>query len=222
MMHEGHRQRLKERFINEGLDNFNDHQILELLLFFSIPRKDTNETAHLLIERFKTLSNIFEADITELVKIPGIGENSALLLTLIPQLSRVYFKDRWRDKPVLDSSTKAGEYMISLFVGAKYEKFYVLCLDSQNRVNHCALVHEGTINEAPVYPRLIVETALSHKANSVIISHNHPGGSCKPSEADILCTKKIKSALEAISISVLDHIIVAGEKYISLAQEGYL
>jgi len=100
--------------------------------------------------------------------------------------------------------------------------FYVLCLDSQNRVNYAALVHEGTINEAPVYPRLIVETALRHQANSVILAHNHPGGSLQPSKADIDVTKKIIAALEPISIKVMDHIIVAGDKYFSFAEKGLL
>lgn len=98
----------------------------------------------------------------------------------------------------------------------------MICLDAQNRVNYAALVHEGTINEAPVYPRLIVETALRHQANSVILAHNHPGGSLQPSQADIEVTKRITAALEAISIGVVDHIIVAGERYVSFAEKGLI
>ena len=179
-MHKGHRKRLKERFLRDGLDSFEQHQVLELLLFYSIPRRDTNELAHKLLKRYGSLSGVFEADTEDLKKVSGIGENSAVLLSLIPDISRRYIKDRWEDRPLLNSSTKAGKYATSLFIGRIYEVFYVICLDSQNRVNRAQLVHEGTINESPIYPRIIVETVLRHKANSVILAHNHPGGSLTP------------------------------------------
>lgn len=221
-VHEGHRERLKNRFLTEGLDGFEQHQILELLLFYVIPRKDTNPIAHQLIEKYGSLAAVLEADPKDLASISGIGNNTAVLLSLIPSLARIYFKDKWRDKPLLNSSSKAGEYMVSLFAGRNYEVFYVICLDAQNRVNYAALVHEGTINEAPVYPRLIVETALRHQANSVILAHNHPGGTLQPSSADIEVTKRITAALDAISISVVDHIIVAGDRHLSLAEKGLI
>lgn len=221
-MHEGHRNRLKNRFIEEGLDSFEDHQILELVLFYAIPRKDTNELAHFLIEKFGSLSGVFEADSKELAKTPGIGENSATLLALIPSLARIYFKDRWGIRPELNSTTKAGEYVLTLFAGRPYEVFYVICLDAQHKVINAAIVHEGTIDQAQIYPRLIVETALRHKAHSVILAHNHPGGSSVPSPQDIEATKKIRQALEPISITVLDHIIVAGDKYVSCAEKGLI
>lgn len=221
-VHEGHRERLKNRFLTEGLDGFEQHQILELLLFYVIPRKDTNPIAHQLIEKYGSLAAVLEADPKDLASISGIGNNTAVLLSLIPSLARIYFKDKWGDKPLLNSSSKAGEYVVSLFAGRNYEVFYVICLDAQNRVNYAALVHEGTINEAPVYPRLIVETALRHQANSVILAHNHPGGTLQPSSADIEVTKRIIAALDAISISVVDHIIVAGDRYLSLAEKGLI
>lgn len=221
-MHEGHRERLKNRFLKEGLDHFEPHQVLELILFFSIPRKDTNETAHALLDKFGSLSGIMEADVGDIASVPGVGNNSAVLLSLIPQISRIYFKDKWGNKPVLNSSSKAGEYALSLFTGRLMEVFFVICLDTQNRVNFPALVHEGTINEAPVYPRIIVEAALRHQAASVILAHNHPGGSLKPSNADMAVTKKIISALDAIDIHVVDHIIVAGDQYTSFAEKGIL
>lgn len=221
-IHAGHRQRVKERFLKEGLDAFEDHQVLELILFYCIPMKDTNELAHKMIKEFGTLAMLFEADPKDICRRCGVSENTAILISLIPSLARRYFKGKWGNKPVLNSSCKAGEYAISLFAGRTYEAFFVICLDSQNRVNHAALVHEGTINEAPVYPRLIVETALRYQANSVILAHNHPGGSLQPSNADINITKKISVALEAISINVVDHIIVAGDKYMSFAEKGLI
>lgn len=221
-LHEGHRERLKKRFLSEGLDNFEQHQILEMILFYSIPRKDTNELAHKLIKKYGSVSGVFEADPVDLTSIQGITNNTAVLISLIPSLARIYFKNKWGEKPLLNSSKKAGEYVTSLFAGRTYEVFYVICLDSQTKVNYAALVHEGTINEAPVYPRLIVETALRHQANSVILAHNHPGGSLNPSVADIEVTEKIIKTLEAISISVADHIIAAGDRYISFAEKGLL
>lgn len=221
-MHTGHRDRVKNRFLREGLDSFEQHQVLELLLFYSIPRRDTNKLAHTLINKYGSLSAVFEADPVDLMTVPGIGKNSAVLLSLIPSLARVYFKDKWGNKPKLNSTTKAGEYLVSLFSGRLYEVFYVICLDAQNRVNHSCLVHEGTIDQAPVYPRLIVEAALRHQARSVILAHNHPGGTLEPSAADLSVTGEIAAALETISVNVLDHIIVAGDSYISFADRGLL
>lgn len=125
-------------------------------------------------------------------------------------------------RAVLDGTAKAGEYILSLFAGRTYEVFYIICLDSQLGVIFPALLNEGTINQAPVYPRVIVETALRHKAHSVILAHNHPGGSTKPSQQDIEVTKRVKNALESIEISVLDHIIAAGSRYVSLAEKGLI
>jgi DNA repair protein RadC len=221
-LHEGHRQRVKMRFLTEGLDSFEDHQVLEMLLFFCIPIKDTNELAHKMIKEFGSLAGLFEADPKEICKRCEVNENTAILVSLIPSLSRRYFKGKWGARPVLNSSSKAGEYAVALFAGRTYEVFYLICLDAQNKVNYAALVHEGTINEAPVYPRLIVETALRHKANSVILAHNHPGGSVQPSDADIEVTKRIVIALEAIDINVVDHIIVAGDRYICFAEKGLM
>lgn len=221
-MHEGHRSRLKKRFLEEGLDGFEDHEILELLLFYAIPRKDTNEHAHSLINKYGSLSGVLEADPKDLAKTPGLRENSAILLALIPSLARIYLKNRWGTRPILDSTAKAGEYVLTLCAGRTYEVFYVICLDAQHKVIYPALVHEGTIDQAPVYPRVIVETALRHKAHSVILAHNHPGGSPTPSPQDIEVTKRIQVALEQISISVLDHIIASGEHYVSCAEKGLL
>ncbi|HYE82308.1 MAG TPA: DNA repair protein RadC [Clostridia bacterium] len=221
-LHDGHRQRVKSRYLSEGLDAFEDHQVLEMLLFFCIPMKDTNELAHRMIREFGSLSALFEADSKDICKRCEVSENTAVLVSLIPSLARRYFKGKWGDKPVLDSSTKAGEYVISLFTGRTYENFFVICLDTQNRVNYSALIQEGTINEAAVYPRLIVETALRHQASSIILAHNHPGGSLQPSKEDIEVTKMIVTATEAISINVVDHIIVAGEKYYSFAETGLI
>lgn len=220
--HQGHRQRLKARVLSEGIDNFEDHQILELLLFYAIPMKDTNALAHRLIGHYGSLAGVFDANPRDLSALVGVTENTALLLCLIPALARRYQQGKLAPKAVLGSTTAAGEYAQTLFTGRLNEAFYVICLDSQNKVNQATLLHEGTINEAPVYPRLIVETALRHQAASIILAHNHPGGSQRPSQADIDVTRRIRQATEAIAIPVVDHIIVAGDGYYSFAENRVL
>ncbi|MCX7772307.1 MAG: DNA repair protein RadC [Clostridia bacterium] len=221
-VHEGHRERVRERYLEEGLDGFCDHEIIELLLFYCIPKRDTNTLAHRMIKEFGTLHDLLEADPRDISRRCEISLNTAVLISLVAPLSRRYLRQKWGDRPILNSSSKAGNFAVSLFAGRIYECFFVICLDSQNRVNHASMVHEGTINEAPVYPRIIVETALRHKANSIILSHNHPGGSLKASHADIDVTRKICQAMKPISIHVVDHIIVAGDRYVSLAEQGIL
>lgn len=220
--HQGHRQRLKARVISEGIDSFEDHQILELLLFYAIPMKDTNALAHRLIGHYGSLAGVFDANPRDLSALVGVTENTALLLSLIPALARRYQQGKLAPKAVLGSTTAAGEYAQTLFTGRLNEAFYVICLDSQNKVNQATLLHEGTINEAPVYPRLIVETALRHQAASIILAHNHPGGSQRPSQADLDVTRRIRQATEAIAIPVVDHIIVAGDGYYSFAENRVL
>ncbi|MDD4295776.1 MAG: DNA repair protein RadC [Ruminiclostridium sp.] len=221
-LHEGHREKLRQRFIEEGLSAFEEHQVLEMILFYTIPRRDTNELAHRLIEKFGTLESIFDASPEVLVSEGKVNKNTAVFLSMIPQLARRYSIQKQGKKPVLDSSAKAGKFITSLFIGKNYEAFYVCCLNSQNQLNYAALVHEGTINEAPVYPRLIVETALRYQASSVILAHNHPGGSLRPSTADIEVTRRICDALNTISITVIDHMIAAGSNYFSFAENGLL
>lgn len=182
--------------------------------------KDTNDLSHALINEFGSLDKLLEANPKDISRRCNVSENTSILISMIPQLTRRYLKLKSGEKPMLDSSSKAGDYAVALLTGRVYEGFYVICLDSQNRVNHTELVHEGTINEAPVYPRIIVETALRHRANSIILAHNHPGGTMQPSLADIEITKKITTALEPISIKVIDHIIVAGDSYYSFAEKG--
>jgi DNA repair protein RadC len=221
-LHQGHRQRVKARYLEEGLDAFADHQVLEMLLFYCIPMKDTNELAHKMIREFGSLAGLFEADAKAICERCQVSENTAILVSLIPKLAGRYYKGKLGDRPVLGNPQAAGAYIKTLFAGRTYEAFYVISLDSQNRVNHATLVHEGTINEAPVYPRLIVEAALRHKANTIIVAHNHPGGSLRPSKGDIEVTKTIREATEAIAIRVVDHIIVAGDQFFSFADNGLL
>lgn len=221
-LHDGHRQRLRERLVSENIDNFEPHEVLQYLLFHVIPRKDTNEIGHKLINRFGSLSGVLEAHPKELQKVDGVTEVASIFLSSIPQVSRYYFSDKWKPKTVINNTAKAAEIMIDYLAGYTNEVFCVIFLDNQSRLIHKEIVYEGTINEAPVYPRIIVEATLRHKANFVILGHNHPGGSTRISKSDVEATRVIKSALNPIGVKILDHIVVAGSLYSSFVENHYL
>jgi DNA repair protein RadC len=221
-LHKGHRQRVKERYLAEGLETFEDHQVLELLLYYAIPYRDVNGLAHRLLQRYGSLSAVLEADYYDLKTEPGIGDNAAMLLSMLPSVSRVYQLDKWGKRPTLDSTEALGEYAVSLFTGRTYEFFYLICLDARNRVNHAALIHEGSINEVAIYPRIVVETAIRHKAKNVVLVHNHPGGSLRPTSSDMDLTWRLIDIMKDISIGVVDHIIVSNSAYLSFAEKGLL
>ncbi|VFM96474.1 MAG: DNA repair protein RadC [Candidatus Kentron sp. G] len=222
-IHQGHRERLRNRFLAEGLDNFEDHQILELILFQIFARKDTNPIAHRLLHRFGSLSGVLEADPVDLATVEGVGERAAVFLSLLPAMSRRYFHDRvTRNRPCLDNPDLIAEYFVPLMVGRSEEVFYVLCLDTQCRALYPALLGEGTVKETHVHPRHVVEVAIRHRAASVVLAHNHPAGTNKPSSQDEWLTHRLVQALGAIDIAVLDHVIVAGEEVYSFARSGML
>ena len=222
-LHSGHRKRLRKRFRDEGLDHFNDHQVLELILFYAIPRGDTNEIAHRLLAEFGRLSAVFDARLVDLQSVDGIGEQAATLIHTLPALMRRYHHDRiMRDAPVLNNAEVTCEYLRPLMAGRTREVFYVLCLDSQLRVKYPAQITEGTVKEAFVHARVVVEIALAHHASAVVLAHNHPSGEASPSPADHRLTRQLVQALGIIDINVLDHVIIADDKSYSFAEMGAL
>lgn len=220
-IHDGHRQRLKKRFLEEGLDNFTDIQVLELLLFFSVPRKDTNPIAHALLDHFGSLSQVLEASPEELKKVKDVGDTSALLLSLINDVSRYYQVDRTQREKILPTVQACGEYMVPYFFGRQVETVFLLCLDAKCKVLCCKEVGEGSVNSAGISVRKIVETALGTNATTVVLAHNHPSGIALPSNEDVLTTRRIAAALNAVEIHLADHIVVADGDYVSMAQSGY-
>lgn len=221
-MHENHRERLRDRFLSEGLDNFEPHQALELLLFYALPRRDTNELAHNLIARFGSLAGVLDAHPSELAAVEGMGRNAAVLLCLMKPLWRLYRQESARRGLRLDSSPAACTYAADLFAGRTNEAFYLLCLDPASRLIHEALLQEGTVDEVSVHPRVAVEAALRHNASQVILVHNHPKGGVEPSAGDLSGTRRLAAAFSSIGIVVADHIVVAGEETYSFAREGRL
>lgn len=221
-IHDGHRQRLKERFLKTGLDGFTDVQVLELLLFYCIPRQDTNELAHRLLEQFGSLSRTMEADVEQLKKVDGIGDNAATFLKLIPAAGRYYGMDRVRCKEQpLHTLEACGEYLEPYFLGRTNEMVYLLCLDAKGEVLSCRQVGEGGINSASVSIRSIVEQALSVKASTVVLAHNHPSGIALPSNEDIMTTRRVAAALDAVDVVLADHLVMVDYDYTSMVQSGY-
>ena len=219
-IHDGHRKRIKDRFTNFGLDSFEEHEVLELLLFYAIPRGDVNPIAHELINKFGSISGVMDAPYEELMKVTGIGENAALLIKLMPQICRRYQLSRTKPGAILNSSASAGKYLLPCYCGEKSEAVYMVCLDSKCKVVSTTLLCRGSINSAAVSPRKVVETALSCNAAGVILSHNHTSGIALPSQEDIETTHRVAAALKAVEIDLVDHIIVADEDFISLADCG--
>ena len=218
-IHAGHRERIRQRFGEQGLSGFAEHEVLELLLTFAISRKDVNPLAHELIAQFGSLAAVLEADKSELMRVKGVGENTAALITLLPDLFGYYQRSAMGERPRVSNHQEAKAYCQSLFFGAHEEMVYVICLDQSGRVIHPALLRRGTVNEVNIYPREVVEMVIRYRAHSVLLTHNHPSGSPKPSQADIDVTMRISRALAPIGVSLVDHLILSGEEVCSMLRE---
>jgi len=217
---EGHRQRLRDRFNRSGLGAFEDHEILELLLTYAVPRKDVKPIARGLLDRFGSLSNVLDAPTAELTKVDGVGDTGATLLHLMPSLTRRYLRDRWGRKPQLTTREDLARFAVDELATANNEVFLLILLTHENHVLRALPLHEGSIASAPVYPRLVVEAALRHHAAKVVFAHNHPGGLAEPSEEDVAITRTLVSVFESLAIPVVDHIVVAGPRTFSMAEAG--
>lgn len=220
-IHDGHRQRLKKRFLQEGLEHFSEHEVLELMLFYCIPRQDTNPIAHALIDHFDSFYRVLEAPPEELKKIPGISDSAAAFLSMQLPLLRYYQASRDQDEGVpLTTIEDCGRKLTSYFEGLTSETVYLLCLDAKCKMLCCKKVGEGSVNSAAVPIRRIVEMALGYNASSVVLAHNHPSGVAMPSRDDIFTTRRVAAALDAVEVILADHIIVADGEFVSMAQSG--
>ena len=221
-IHDGHRQRLKKRFLNEGLDSFEPIQVLELLLFYCIPRQDTNPIAHRLLDHFGSFAQVMEASPEELKKVSGIGDSVATFLSLVTSAGRYYHDQSKNVTGILTDLEECGNYLVPKFFGRRNETVFLLCLDAKCKVLCCKEVGEGSVNSAAVPIRRIVEMALGVNATSVVLAHNHPSGVALPSEEDRQITLQIQQALATMSIALVDHIIVADGDFVSMAASGML
>lgn len=222
-IHKGHRERIRERYLQEGPDGFADHEILEMLLYGIIPRGDTNPMAHMLLEEFGSLSNLLEADPAEIMKTGGVGKGTAVFLSLVHEMVRRFQREKLEQKATLASSTRAAEYCCALLAHCTTERFYVICLDSRRRVIHTTKVADGSVVEALVQPRLVMEAALRYRAAGIVFCHNHPGGNARPSFADVELTNSLRELLSLVNIQTVDHIIVAEDnQYYSFSEHEML
>ena len=219
-IHAEHRQRVKNRFRNEGLDHFEELHALELLLFYALPREDTNPIAHDLLNRFGNLRNVLEAPVEQLMTVHKIGEHAAILLSLVKGLAQKYVTSGDGAAP-LNTMADCGNYLINRFIGRRDEVVMLLCLDAKRAPLCCRIVSEGSVNAAEISTRKVVEAALSVNATSVILAHNHPSGIAVPSMPDIVTTRRMGTALAAVDITLEDHIVVAGRDYVSLRDSNY-
>ena len=221
-IHNGHRQRLKDRFRAEGLDNFDELYVLELFLFYCIPRVDTNPLAHRLLDHFGSLTGVLEASPEDLEKVEGMGKNASTFLSLIIQVGRYYQVKRSEPGRILANLEDCGNYLLPYLLNRDRETVFILCLDAKCKVLCCKMVGEGSVNSANVPIRRIVEIALSANATTVVLAHNHPSGLAIPSADDIQTTYRLAVALDAVEITLADHIVVSNEDYVSMVQSRYI
>jgi DNA repair protein RadC len=219
---EGHRKRLRERFLQSGLGAFLDYEVVELLLTLGTPRKDCKQQAKDAMERFKTLRGVLEARPEELREIKGIGPTHVFVAKFIQELAREFLKKQLLDRPYCRSSREVFDYLYHSMRDLKKEVFKVMFLDSQNHVVGIEDLFEGTLNASAVYPREIVQSAIKHNATALIFVHNHPAGNPQPSDNDKQITQDLVFAGNIVQVKVLDHIIIGDNRYFSFADAGLI
>lgn len=220
-VHEGHRERKRKQYLQSGLDSFADHEALELLLFYAIPRRNVNGLAHTLLETFGSLQGVLNASVQELEQVPGVSRNTAVLLRLVPELQRRACRKKKRER-ILNTPEKCGAYLLSLLGDEKREVMYQLCLDGKCKLLSAQVLSQGDMDSAHLSTRELLRNALGCGATGVVLGHNHPSGVALPSEQDCVATLRAKETLASVDIRLLDHIVVADGDFVSMAQSGYL
>ena len=220
-IHDGHRARLKEKYRAHGLASFTDIEALELLLFYASPRANTNELAHVLLNRFHGFRGVMEAELSELRQVPGIGENASTLLRLVTDLNSRYQRSASTRGTQIRSSTDAGVFLIPQFEYRAEECGVLLCMDTAGRVINCHMLAEGTSSMVGLDAREIVEIVLRDKAARVILAHNHVSGIALPSAADVDATARLYRMLQMIGVELIDHIVVSDRDYVSMRDSGH-
>lgn len=220
-VHDGHRSRVRKRFLRNGLSGFADHEALELLLYYAIPRGDTNPLAHALMDRFGSLSAVFSAPVELLTQVEGVGEHTAILLRLVPMIAQQARLTEMEQELILNTRERVGAYLLELFSQERNEAVYEICLDAKGKLLACRRLGEGSSSAVNLDIRKVVENAILYSASSVILAHNHPSGIALPSRDDQMATDQAKAALEAIGVRLEDHIIVADHDFVSFSQSGY-
>ncbi|MFC1908989.1 DNA repair protein RadC [Chloroflexota bacterium] len=220
--HQGHRKRLREKFLKSGLAGFHDYEIIELLLSLGTPRRDCKPLAKEAIKRFKTLRGVLEASPQDLRQIDGIGPHSYFGVKLVQEVAREFLKEKILGKPFYTSSQEVFDYLYHAMRDLKKEVFKVLYLNGQNQIIDTADLFEGTVNSSAVPPREVIEGAINNNAVSIVFAHNHPSGNPEPSTPDRELTRELVYAGKVMRINVLDHIIIGDNRYFSFAGDGLI
>jgi len=218
----GHRQRLQERFKHTGSKGLADYELLELLLTYAIPRRDVKPIAKMLLHHFGNLKGVLDASFKDLLPIKGIGPQTAIYFLTLRTYMKRYFELTAQESDLLNSPQTVIQYCRSSLESEKNEVFEILYLSTKNRLIRAERLSEGTIDRTAVYPRQVIEGALSAKAAALIIVHNHPSGDPTPSQEDILMTQKLSKAAQAVDITVHDHIIIGNGRHVSFREKGLL
>ena len=218
----GHRKRLKTKYLENSINGWLGHEILEFALFYAVPRKDTKPLAKQLLSKYSNISGVLEADLKELSQMPGMTENSAIFLKFLKDISVLYHKEGVKHSDLINSPESLVNYLKARLKGQFQEEFLAVFLNKGNHLIAVETMQTGTVDSSVVYPRKIAERALYHKAVNVIVAHNHPGLSLEPSKDDILTTKSIASALETLGVRLLDHIIISKEGHFSFKERCLL
>lgn len=217
-----HRKRRRAVYLKSGFAGWHDYEILEFLLFYAIPWKDTKPITRRLLKKFKTLDAVLNADIEELQIIKGIGPHAATLFKVVKEISNIFLERQIYNIDIVSSPSIAVEYLRLKLLKSREEKFIVLFLNNQNHVLSSEILQTGTVNKSVIYLRTIIERALKHNATGIILAHNHPSGTLEPSKEDITISNKLKDACKNIDISLLDHIIITDSGYLSLKAKSLI
>ena len=221
-IHDGHREKMRQRFLKNGLEGYADHEALELLLYYALPRRDTNPIAHALLERYGSLAAVLDAPAEDLKTVEGIGESAAVLLKLVPQITKKARIAETEKDLALTTVSRVGAYLLEQYEGETREVLYQLCLDRKGKLLACKRLHEGGTAVVELDVRRIMENAILTRASGVILAHNHPSGIALPSPEDIAATARAKEALRTLEVELIDHIIVADGDFVSMERSGYL
>ncbi|MBQ7015085.1 MAG: DNA repair protein RadC [Clostridia bacterium] len=221
-LHKNHRERMRNKYLETGLDTMDPHEVLEIMLYNVIPRQDTNPIAHRLINTFGSFHGVLDASVEDLMKVEGLGKNAAVFLKLFPDVRRFYEKDKQKNKKSFKNVDEIGDYLLPGFMGKKQEMVLMLTLSAKNEAICTHILMEGSLNSASFDIKKIVGCSIRDGASKIVLAHNHPGGLATPSVTDRKSTLKIMNMLQMLDIELIDHLIYADEDYVSMSLSGLL
>ena len=218
--HSGHRQRVRKKFIENGFDVFEPHEVLEMFLFYAIPRKDTNPLAHRLLDRYMNIGGVCDAPIDELISEFNLSESAAVYIKMLPELSRLYNESKMSDDNIIDYEN-LGKLFQAKFIGRTSEAVALMLGDAKGKMIYFNIISKGSLNSSDMPIRKIVDLSLRHNAKTAFLAHNHPSGTALPSHSDLLTTQKVRETLMSVGVDLIDHFIITDDDYVSLRESGF-